>query len=117
MFYEIGLSMNKNIKYGDIFSNVSDDTYFISTVSDIDLSNYSCLKHISISSFVDNLNYFDFITLDEDIPSFGVVIYNKNKEFVPLIHGGKSTTKYRAGTSATSLIVSFSKLIKFKYKK
>ena len=34
-----------------------------------------------------------------------------------LIHGGKSTTKYRSGTSVTPLVVSFSKLVKLKYRK
>ena len=36
--------------------------------------------------------------------------------FLRKINGGKSVTKYRSGTSPTSLIVSFSKFIKNRYK-
>lgn len=74
-------------------------------------------KHIDIKKKVtDDLNKYDFITLEDDIPGIGLLIKKKNIEIVPLIHGGKSTTKYRSGTAPTPLIVSISKLVKLKYK-
>ena len=65
----------------------------------------------------DDLNKYDFISIEDDIPFFGVLLKKKNINMENLIHGGKSTTKYRSGTSVTPLIVSFSKLVKLKYKK
>lgn len=64
-----------------------------------------------------DLNKYDFITVEDDIPFFGVLIKKKNINLNNLIHGGKSTTIYRSGTSVTPLIASFSKLVKLKYKK
>lgn len=41
------------------------------------------------------------------------LLYKKEKiELVPLIHGGKSTTKYRSGTPALPLIVSLAKALR-----
>jgi len=76
------------------------------------------LSHINITTKEDinNLNDYDYITIEDEIPFFGVLIKKKTKELTPLIHGGKSTTKYRSGTAPTPLIVSISKLIKEKYK-
>lgn len=65
----------------------------------------------------EDLNKYDFITIEDEIPFFGVLIKRKNIELTPLIHGGKSTTKFRGGTAPTPLIVIMSKLIKTKYKK
>lgn len=43
-------------------------------------------------------------------------LYKKdNLELIPLIHGGKSTTIYRSGTPASSLIVSTSKALRLSY--
>lgn len=43
-------------------------------------------------------------------------LYKKNNiDIVPLIHGGKSTTVYRSGTPATSLIVSMAKALRLSY--
>ena len=69
------------------------------------------------SFMMERLNKYDFITIEDDIPFFGVLIKRKNIELENLIHGGKSTTKYRSGTSVTPLIASFAKLIKLKYKR
>ena len=115
-FYDIGREMNKNIIL-DKDLNIDEDTYLVSTEKDLNLGKVSCLKHISLKEGYKNYNNYDFITIEEDIPFFGCLIKDKNKELEPIIHGGKSTTKYRSGTSALPLIVSFSKLIKNKYKK
>lgn len=97
--------------------NISDkDVYLYSTKSNkVGNAKYNHID-IDLSKKYDNLNKFDFITIEDDIPFFGVLLKKKNIEIKPLISGGKSSTKYRSGTSPTALIVSFSKLIKLKYK-
>lgn len=77
------------------------------------------INHINIdlNKEYTDLNKYDFITIEDDIPFFGVLIKRKNIKLKNLIHGGKSTTKYRSGTSVTPLIASFAKLVKLKYKK
>ena len=96
--------------------NVSKKTF----VSILDENFYEGkVNHINVDlnkKYFD-LNKYDFITIEDDIPFFGVLLKKKNIELVNLIHGGKSTTKYRSGTSVTPLIVSFAKLVKLKYKK
>lgn len=84
-----------------------------------DVNHFGKYSHINVNlnnNYCD-LNYYDFITIEDDIPFFGVLLKKKNIDIKPIICGGKSSTKYRSGTAATSLIVSFSKLVKFKYKK
>ncbi len=49
------------------------------------------------------------------IKGIGALIKKKNIELEPLIHGGKSTTIYRSGTPATSLIVSMAKALRLAY--
>jgi len=46
------------------------------------------------------------------IKGVGCLIKKRNINLCPLIHGGKSTTKYRSGTPAHPLIVSFSKALR-----
>ena len=72
---------------------------------------------MKLSKKYENLYKFDFITIEDDIPFFGVLLKKKNIEILPLVNGGKSSTKYRSGTSVTPLIVSFAKLVKLKYKR
>ncbi len=114
-FYEIGKEMYKNIVF-DKELKIDSDTYLISTINDLDLSNYKCLKHIQLKNKMKNYNNYDFISMEE-IPFFGCLIKTKNKNLKPIIHGGKSTTVYRSGTSPTPLIASLAKIIKIKYKK
>lgn len=115
VIYDICLEMGKEVYYGDVKKLINSDTKLVSVCSDIDM-DYHGLKHICVSSF-GNYDKYDFITISSDIPFFGCVIKKKNKDMVPLVHGGKSSTKYRSGTAATPLIVSFSKEVKLKYKK
>lgn len=117
-FYEIGVMMKKKIVFGDV-SKYSDDVYLISTSKRVNLDNFQGLKHVIFKdkAVLEELNKYDFITLEaRELPFFGCLIKEKNKELVPLLHGGKSTTKYRSGTAPVPLIVAFSKLIKLKYK-
>lgn len=46
------------------------------------------------------------------IKGIGILIKKAKIELMPLIHGGKSTTSYRSGTPALSLIVSISKALR-----
>ena len=90
------------------FISIKNEDFYNGKVNHIDLD---------LNKKYNNLNKYDFITIEDEIPFFGVLIKKKNIDIKNLIHGGKSTTKYRSGTSATPLIASFSKLVKLKYKK
>ena len=63
-----------------------------------------------------NLEDIDLYTFSSHkiygIKGIGALIKKENIEIDPIIHGGKSTTIYRAGTPTTSLIVSFSKALR-----
>ncbi len=90
------------------FVSVEDENFYNGRINHI---------NIDLNKRYNDLNKYDFITIEDDIPFFGVLIKRKNIELKNLIHGGKSTTKYRSGTSVTPLIASFAKLAKLKYKK
>ena len=94
--------------------NVYDDNAFISVKEEFDKANHI---DIDLSKKYKDLNKYDFITITDDIPFFGVLIKRKSINLKPLINGGKSTTNYRSGTSNTPLIASFAKLVKLKYQK
>ena len=108
---KIALEMGINVVdiYEDnSFVSVKCEKFFSGKINHID---------IDLSNTYENLSAYDFITIEDDLPFFGVLIKKRNIELENVIHGGKSTTKYRSGTSATPLIVAFSKLVKLKYKK
>lgn len=94
-------------------SSLCDKNTFMSVLDSEEKGNHI---DIDLNNYYGNLNSYDYITIEDDIPFFGVLIKRKNIDLKSLIHGGKSTTKYRSGTSATPLIVSFSKLVRLKYK-
>ena len=96
--------------------NVSKKT-FVSVIDEYFYDGKINHINIDLSKKYSDLNKYDFITMEDEIPFFGVLLKKKNIELNNLIHGGKSTTKYRSGTSVTPLIVSFSKLVKLKYNK
>ena len=85
---EIGKYLKDNHK--DIIYHV-DITQLI-TKKNIDLTN------IDLASFSAHKFY--------GIKGIGCLIKKENIKIEPLIHGGKSTTNYRSGTPATSLIAS-----------
>lgn len=62
------------------------------------------LENVSLASFSAHKIY--------GIKGIGMLYKKENITLEPLIHGGKSTTIYRSGTPATSLIVSLSKAIR-----
>ena len=84
------------------------------------LKNYNCYFHVDATQAVGKVK-IDYSNVD--LVSFtahkfygpkgiGVLIKKKDILIEPLIHGGKSTTKYRSGTPALPLIVSLSKALR-----
>lgn len=65
------------------------------------------LKNIDLASFSAHKFY--------GIKGIGCLIKKEDIKLEPLIHGGKSTTVYRSGTPATSLIASLGKAINLAY--
>jgi len=49
------------------------------------------------------------------IKGVGLLLRKSNIDIEPLIHGGKSTTKYRSGTPAPALIASLAKALRLMY--
>ncbi len=62
------------------------------------------LEGIDLASFAAHKFY--------GLKGIGVLIKKEKVELEPLIHGGKSTTKYRSGTPALPLIVSMAKALR-----
>lgn len=62
-----------------------------------------------------DINYenVDFVTFAPHkffgLNGIGVLVNRNNKKIIPLIHGGKSTTKYRSGTPVTANIAALNK--------
>lgn len=84
------------------------------------LKNYNCYFHVDATQAVGKVK-IDYRNVD--LVSFtahkfygpkgiGVLIKKKDILIEPLIHGGKSTTKYRSGTPALPLIASLSKALR-----
>ena len=85
------------------------------------LKNYNkCFFHVDLTQAIGKINInFNNIDLASfsahkiyGIKGIGCLVKNRNIELIPLIHGGKSTTKYRSGTPAHPLIASFSKAVR-----
>ncbi len=105
---ELDVSVNDGNINSNTFISVCNPSFYDGKINHLNLR---------LDMKYDDLNEYDFITIEDDIPFFGVLLKRKSINMENLIHGGKSTTKYRSGTSVTPLIVSFSKLVKLKYKK
>ena len=84
------------------------------------LKNYNCYFHVDATQAVGKVR-IDYSLVD--LISFtahkfygpkgiGVLVKNSDVLIEPLIHGGKSTTKYRSGTPALPLIASISKALR-----
>ena len=84
------------------------------------LKNYNCYFHVDATQAVGKIK-LNFSNID--LVSFaahkfygpkgiGVLIKKKDILIEPLIHGGKSTTKYRSGTPALPLIAALSKALR-----
>ena len=70
---------------------------------EIDLSN------VDLASFSAHKFY--------GIKGIGGLIKKEGIDIIPLIHGGKSTTKYRSGTPTVALIASMAKALRLAYEK
>ena len=66
------------------FISIKNEDFYNGKVNHIDLD---------LNKKYNNLNKYDFITIEDEIPFFGVLIKKKNIDIKNLIHGGKSTTK------------------------
>lgn len=62
------------------------------------------LKNVDLASFSAHKIY--------GIKGIGGLVKKEHVDLEPLIHGGKSTTKYRSGTPALALIASFAKALR-----
>lgn len=79
-----------------------------------------CYYHVDMTQAIGkvniNLNNVDLFSFAAHkfygIKGVGVLAKKKNIVITPIIHGGDSTTIYRSGTPATSLIVSISKALR-----
>lgn len=82
--------------------------------------NSKCFFHVDMTQSIGKIN----ISLENiDLASFsahkiygikgiGALIKKSHVDLEPVIHGGKSTTKYRSGTPALPLIASFAKALR-----
>ena len=84
------------------------------------LKNYNCYFHVDATQAIGKvrIDYSDVDLISFTAHKFygpkgvGVLIKNSDVLIEPLIHGGKSTTKYRSGTPALPLIASISKALR-----
>lgn len=84
------------------------------------LKDYNCYFHVDATQAVGKvrIDYSDVDLISFTAHKFygpkgvGVLVKNSDVLIEPLIHGGKSTTKYRSGTPALPLIASISKALR-----
>lgn len=90
------------------------------------LKNYpKCFFHVDLTQSIGKvdvpLKYVDLASLSAHKfygpKGIGVLIKKEGIELLPLIQGGKSTTKYRSGTPALPLIASMSKALRLIFEK
>lgn len=95
----------------------------IEKIGEIIRSYSKCFFHVDMTQSIGKVNVpFDNVDLVSfsahkfyGLKGIGVLLKRKNIVIEPLIHGGKSTTKYRSGTPALPLIVSLSKALRLAY--
>lgn len=84
------------------------------------LQDKKCFFHVDATQSVGkvkmNLKKVDLVSFSAHkfygIKGIGCLIKKRNINLEPIIHGGKSTTKYRSGTPALALIASISKALR-----
>ncbi len=88
------------------------------------LKNYkNTIFHVDATQAIGKIkiNYHDVDLISASahkiygIKGVGILLKKSNIDLIPLIHGGKSTTKYRSGTPAPALIASFAKALRLIY--
>lgn len=101
-------------------TTVESETGIVENIEEISniLKKYdNVVFHTDATQSIGKLNFnfenVDMITFTPHkfygISGIGVLIKKDNVKLLPLIHGGKSTTKYRSGTPMTALILSVKK--------
>jgi cysteine desulfurase len=104
-------------------NTVNSELGILQPVNDIAtlLKNYpKCYFHVDATQSVGKVNIdmsaVDLISFSVHkfygLKGIGILIKKEKIELEPIIHGGKSTTKYRSGTPALPLIVSASKALR-----
>ena len=107
-------------------ASVNSETGLRQPVEDIGkmlLKYPKCLFHVDITQSIGkekiDLKNVDLASLSAHkfygMKGIGILIKKDNIILEPLIHGGKSTTVFRAGTPATPLIVSTAKALRLAY--
>ena len=124
----------------DLKKKIRDDTILVSVASvnseigirqpieeigKIVKKHEKCLFHVDATQSIGKCK-IDFKDVDlaslsahkfYGIKGIGILIKKENINIEPLIHGGKSTTKFRSGTPACPLIVSTAKALRLAYDK
>ncbi len=95
----------------------------INEIGKIVKQNKKCFFHVDMTQSIGKIkmsfNDVDFASMSAHkiygLKGIGILFKKKNIVIEPLIHGGKSTTKYRSGTPPLALIVSTSKALRLAY--
>jgi cysteine desulfurase len=95
----------------------------IEEIAKIVSKHEKCLFHVDATQSIGkcdiNLKNVDLVSMSAHkfygIKGIGILIKKENIIIEPLIHGGKSTTKFRSGTPACPLIVSTAKALRLAY--
>ncbi|MBQ8891248.1 MAG: cysteine desulfurase [Bacilli bacterium] len=131
----INVLENGKLDLDDLVSKIRSDTVLVSIshvnselgiIQDVNIIGEILKKYPKIIFHVDGTQAVGKIKVnleDIDLYSFsghkiyglkgvGCLIKKKNIELIPIIHGGKSQTKYRSGTPSLALYVSMAKVLK-----
>ena len=131
----VKLDQNGQVDLSDLENLIKDDTILVSICSvnsetgllqpiekigSIIKKYPKCFFHSDMTQSIGkiniNINDVDLVSFSAHkfygIKGIGVLIKKEKIELTPLIHGGKSTTKYRSGTPCLPLIVSTSKALR-----
>ena len=104
---EIGIVQPVN-EIGKIIKENS-NAFFHSDITQIVGKKEIDLINVDLASFSAHKFY--------GIKGIGGLIKKEGIEIIPLVHGGKSTTKYRSGTPTVALIASMAKALRLAYEK
>ncbi len=131
----VKINENGQVDLDDLKSKINDDTLLVSIAEvnseigitqDVDAIGKVLKEYKRVIFHVDgtqavgkkpvNLENIDLYSFSGHkiygLKGVGCLIKKENIELTPLIHGGKSQTKYRAGTPPLALIVSMAKALK-----
>lgn len=131
----VELDFNGRVDLNDLKSIIREDTILVTInsvnseigimqpiieIADILKKYPKCYFHVDATQSVGkvniDMNSVDLISFSAHkfygIKGIGVLIKKDKIELEPIIHGGKSTTKYRSGTPALPLIVSTAKALR-----